>query len=114
MEARDCRLYLITPPCIDPASFADELARALDGGDVAALQLRLKGADDDAQRRAADALLPLCKDRDVPLLMNDRPWPPKPGATAFISAKRTVITGKPATPWEMTPSSALPVTIPGI
>jgi thiamine-phosphate pyrophosphorylase len=73
MEARDCRLYLITPPCIDPASFADELARALDGGDVAALQLRLKGADDDAQRRAADALLPLCKDRDVPLLMNDRP-----------------------------------------
>ncbi len=36
-----CRLYLITPPEIEPAGFADQLARALDGGDVACLQLRL-------------------------------------------------------------------------
>jgi len=73
MQTLDCRLYLITPPQFDPSVFPDMLARALDGGDVAALQLRLKGADDDAQRRAAEVLLPLCKDRDVPLLMNDRP-----------------------------------------
>ena len=73
MQTLDCRLYLITPPQFDPLVFPDMLARALDGGDVAALQLRLKGADDDAQRRAAEVLLPLCKDRDVPLLMNDRP-----------------------------------------
>ena len=73
MQTLDCRLYLITPPQFDPSVFLDMLARALDGGDVAALQLRLKGADDDAQRRAAEVLLPLCKDRDVPLLMNDRP-----------------------------------------
>ena len=73
MQTLDCRLYLITPPQFDPAVFPDMLARALDGGDVAALQLRLKGADDDAQRRAAEVLLPLCQDRDVPLLMNDRP-----------------------------------------
>jgi len=73
MQTLDCRLYLITPPQFDPSVFPDMLARALDGGDVAALQLRLKGAGDDAQRRAAEVLLPLCKDRDVPLLMNDRP-----------------------------------------
>ncbi|MFQ5766269.1 MAG: thiamine phosphate synthase, partial [Rhodospirillales bacterium] len=36
-------------------------------------QLRLKGADDDQVRRAAEALLPVCGARDVPLIMNDRP-----------------------------------------
>ena len=33
----DCRLYLITPPAFDPAAFANTLAAALDGGDVAAV-----------------------------------------------------------------------------
>ena len=37
-----CRLYLITPPAIDQSAFADTLAAALDAGDVAALQIRLK------------------------------------------------------------------------
>src|SRR2546428_9527708 len=41
-----------------PAIFADDLRAALDGGDVAALQLRLKGVDDDAIARAADTLRP--------------------------------------------------------
>ena len=36
------RLYLITPPRIDPVPFSDSLAKALDAGDVACLQLRLK------------------------------------------------------------------------
>ena len=26
-----CRLYLVTPPALDPAAFRDPLARALDG-----------------------------------------------------------------------------------
>ena len=56
-----------------PADFAEELARALDGGDVACLQLRLKPADDDAVRRAAEVLMPVCHARDVALLINDRP-----------------------------------------
>ncbi len=72
MDADPCRLYLITPPSLDPASFPDVLAAALDAGDVAAVQLRLKGAD-DAIRRAAEALVPVCRGRDVPLILNDRP-----------------------------------------
>ncbi|MFQ3622607.1 MAG: thiamine phosphate synthase [Acetobacteraceae bacterium] len=67
-----CRLYLITPPALDPARFAEDLARALDAGDVAALQLRLKGVDDDAIRRAADALRPVAQSRGVAFLLNDR------------------------------------------
>ncbi|MBC8339313.1 MAG: thiamine phosphate synthase [Rhodospirillales bacterium] len=69
----DCRLYLITPPAFDPTAFKETLASALDGGDVAAVQLRLKEAEDDAIRKAAEALLPVCRDRGVPLIMNDRP-----------------------------------------
>jgi thiamine-phosphate pyrophosphorylase len=40
---------------------------------VACLQLRLKDADDDTIRRACDALRPVAQDRDVAMLMNDRP-----------------------------------------
>ena len=46
---------------------------ALDAGDVACVQLRLKEADDDAVRAAADALRPLCHAREVAFLINDRP-----------------------------------------
>lgn len=68
-----CRLYLITPPAFDPAAFTDTLAAALDADDVACLQLRLKDVDDDAIRRAADALRPVAQERDVAFIMNDRP-----------------------------------------
>ena len=67
-----CRLYLITPPQLDPVPFADLLAAALDAGDVAAVQLRLKDVDDDAWRRAIDALLPVTQSRGVAFLLNDR------------------------------------------
>ena len=67
------RLYLITPPAFEPTAFADRLAAALDAGDVACVQLRLKPADDDAIRRAADALRPVAQRRGVAFLMNDRP-----------------------------------------
>ncbi|MBO1077026.1 thiamine phosphate synthase [Roseomonas marmotae] len=67
-----CRLYLVTPPVLEPRAFADVLARALDAGDVAALQLRLKGVDDDALRRAIDILRPVVQSRDVAFLLNDR------------------------------------------
>ena len=70
---RPCRLYAITPPRLEPVAFADTLARALDAGDVACVQLRLKGADDDSLRRAADALRPVAQEQDVVFLMNDRP-----------------------------------------
>jgi thiamine-phosphate pyrophosphorylase len=70
----DCRLYLITPPALpDPAGFATgALAQALDAGDVAALQLRLKDVPDEAVLRAAEAILPVAQARGVAVLMNDR------------------------------------------
>ena len=46
-----CRLYLITPPKLDPAAFSRALVGALDAGDVACVQLRLKDVDDDTIRR---------------------------------------------------------------
>lgn len=73
MGGDGCRLYLITPPRLDPATFADTLARALDAGDVAAVQLRLKEIEEDALRRAIDVLRPVTQQRGVAFLMNDRP-----------------------------------------
>jgi thiamine-phosphate pyrophosphorylase len=67
-----CRLYLITPPALDPKPFADLLAAALDAGDVAAVQLRLKDVDDDTWRRAIDVLAPVSQARNVAFLLNDR------------------------------------------
>jgi len=67
------RLYLITPPALDPADFAPRLAAALDGGDVACLQLRLKDVPDDVIRRACEVLQPVAQKRDVAFILNDRP-----------------------------------------
>ncbi|MCZ6494911.1 MAG: thiamine phosphate synthase [Alphaproteobacteria bacterium] len=68
-----CRLYLITPERVDPGPFADTLALALDAGNVACVQLRLKGIDDDAIREAVRTLAPVAQSRDVAFLLNDRP-----------------------------------------
>jgi thiamine-phosphate pyrophosphorylase len=68
-----CRLYLVTPPVLEPAAFRDILAAALDGGDVACVQLRLKDVADDVVRRACDLLLPVTQERGVAFLLNDRP-----------------------------------------
>ncbi len=67
-----CRLYLVTPPAISPG-FADVLAGALDAGDVAALQIRLKDLEDEALKRAVGALLPVAQARGVAVILNDRP-----------------------------------------
>jgi thiamine-phosphate pyrophosphorylase len=67
-----CRVYLITPPKLDPLPFTAHLAAALDAGDVAAVQLRLKEVDDDAWRRAIDALRPVTQSRNFAFLLNDR------------------------------------------
>jgi thiamine-phosphate pyrophosphorylase len=68
-----CRFYLLTPPAIELPAFADRLAAALDAGDVAAVQLRLKPASDDAVARAAEFLRPIVQDRGVAFILNDRP-----------------------------------------
>lgn len=68
-----CRLYLITPPQIVLAQFADDLARALDGGDVACVQLRLKDCPDDEAKRAAEKLMPIVHKHNAAFIINDRP-----------------------------------------
>lgn len=73
VQDASCRLYLLTPPVIDPVAFAPLLTEALDAGDVASVQLRLKGADADAVRRACDILRPIAQDREVAFILNDSP-----------------------------------------
>jgi thiamine-phosphate pyrophosphorylase len=74
MSAPSCRLYLITPPRLDDlAAFGRVLAHALDAGDVAALQIRLKDVDDTVIAAAVDALAPIAQARDVAVILNDRP-----------------------------------------
>lgn len=70
----DCRLYLITPPTLaDLAAFGRTLAGALDAGDVAALQLRLKDQPETIIAAAHDVIAPICQSRDVALILNDDP-----------------------------------------
>jgi thiamine-phosphate pyrophosphorylase len=69
-----CRLYLITPPRLDDlAGFGRSLGQALDAGDVAALQIRLKDTPDDIIAAAVDALTPIAQARGVAVILNDRP-----------------------------------------
>lgn len=72
-ERRQSKLYVITPPRFDAAAFSERLAAALDAGPVAAVQLRLKGVDDGAIRRACEVLLPIAHAREVAFILNDRP-----------------------------------------
>ena len=71
MSEAPCRLYLITPQRLDPVAFQAPLAAALDGGDVACLQLRLKDATEDDIARAVETLMPIAAARDVAFLLND-------------------------------------------
>ena len=69
-----CRLYLITPQVIaDPAAFARTLGEALSGGDVAALQVRLKDVSDEHIAAVTRAVLPVAQAHAVAVIMNDRP-----------------------------------------
>ena len=65
-----CRLYLITPPRLDDlAAFGHVLARALDAGDVAAVQIRLKDQPDEIIAAAVDVLAPIAR---IPFRLNHR------------------------------------------
>jgi thiamine-phosphate pyrophosphorylase len=66
-----CQLYLISPARLT-STFSDELKAALDGGPVAAFQLRMKEASDDDILRAAERLIPICADADIAFILNDR------------------------------------------
>lgn len=70
-----CKLYILTPPAIDPVRFADMLSRAIAAKPeiVGAVQLRLKDLPDEEFIRAAEILVPICHGFDLPLIINDRP-----------------------------------------
>ncbi len=78
MPAPRCRLYLITPPEIaDIAAFSKQLDEALDAGDVASLQIRLKSRDgvsppDHHILELGRHIIPRAQDRGVAVLINDR------------------------------------------
>ncbi len=68
-----CRLYLITPPALDPETFAGPLEAALNAGDIASVQLRLKDVTDDAIVAAARKLMPVVQSAGAAFIVNDRP-----------------------------------------
>lgn len=70
-DSAGCQLYLISPPDLGE-DFADRLREALEGGPVAAFQLRLKELGDDDILRAAERLMPLCAAHEVAFILNDR------------------------------------------
>ena len=72
-KADRCRLYLISPPAFVLDDFSCQLSAALNAGDVACVQLRLKGVDDDTIRAASAQLIPICHNHGVSFLINDRP-----------------------------------------
>jgi thiamine-phosphate pyrophosphorylase len=94
----DCRLYLITPPALtDLDAFGRDLARALSGGDVAALQIRLKDVSDAAIAQAVAAIAPIARKHDVAVILNDRPdLAAASTATACMSARATCPSRPPA------------------
>jgi thiamine-phosphate pyrophosphorylase len=76
MTNHRCRLYLITPPDIGgdgTPAFLGPLKAALDAGDVACVQLRLKGVHADIIRWSTKMLRPVVQERDVAFIMNDSP-----------------------------------------
>ena len=71
------RLYLITPPQIeDVPAFVDLFRAAVQGGDVASLQVRVKtgdGIDTAKTREVAQAVKRICAAEHIALIINDSP-----------------------------------------
>lgn len=57
----------------NPHQWVRTWEETLDAGDIACVQIRLKGLDDDALARAVDVLRPPAQRRGIAVLLNDRP-----------------------------------------
>ncbi|HVF82796.1 MAG TPA: thiamine phosphate synthase [Sphingomicrobium sp.] len=66
----DCSLYLISPQEVG-GTFPDRLRAALDGGTVAAFQLRVKDVDQHELAKLAEPLQAICAEHDVAFIVND-------------------------------------------
>ena len=64
------QLYLVSPPQVGGA-FPDSLRRALDAGEVAAFQFRVKGLDQHDAARLAAPLQEICAAQDCAFIVND-------------------------------------------
>lgn len=75
MSQSRCRLYLVTPPVIDDVdAFARAMMSAVEAGDVACVQIRMKPGDTinaDATRAVAKAVVKPLQDRGVAVVIND-------------------------------------------
>ena len=69
-RAPSCQLYLISPPEVG-GDFPARLERALDAGEVAAFQFRLKDVDQHEAARLAAPLQDICGAREVAFIVND-------------------------------------------
>ena len=65
------QIYLITPPTITLSTFPDQLARVLDGTEIACIRLALAGNDEDTIARAADACREVAHARDVAIVISN-------------------------------------------
>ena len=70
LRQRPCELYLISPQDVG-GGFPDRLRAAVDGGPVAAFQLRVKDVDPHALATLADPLQRICGDAGVAFIVND-------------------------------------------
>jgi len=63
-------LYLVTPDCDDTALLCAQVSQAVQGG-VSLVQYRHKTASDALRLEQATALLAICRQAHIPLLIND-------------------------------------------
>lgn len=69
-EQGDCQLYLISPQDVGGA-FPDRLRAALEGGPVAAFQLRVKDVEEHELARLTAPLQAICAEHGVAFIVND-------------------------------------------
>jgi len=69
-EPEQPRIYLVTPPEIDPGHFPDRLARVLDAHEVACLRLSLSSHDEEVLARTADACREVTHARDIAIVID--------------------------------------------
>ena len=70
VRTEPAKLYLISPQDVG-GSFPDRLKAALEGGPVAAFQLRVKDVDEHELARLAEPLQRLCADHGCAFIVND-------------------------------------------
>ena len=63
------RLYLATPPIADAEAFAPRLAEACAAGEVAAVLLRLEGADERTLVKRVKALAPAAQEEGAAVIL---------------------------------------------